>query len=87
MASRKITLESEIKEIKADYEKKKQILVEKSENDDKFITLLKNDNERLKREERVVTKIVYKEQRDNDEVNGLRKEIDKLKAQLKRLMH
>lgn len=50
-------------------------MIEKSENDDKFITLLKNENERLKKEERVVTKIVYKDQKDNDEVNGLRKEI------------
>ena len=87
MASRKITLESEIKEVKVEYEKKKQILVEKSENDDKFISLLKNENERLKREERVVTKVVYKDQQDNDEVNSLRKEIEKLKAQLKRLMY
>ena len=49
LASRKITLESEIKDIKAEYEKKKQILMEKSENDDKFITLLKNENEKLKK--------------------------------------
>lgn len=30
-----------MKELKGDYEKKKQILMEKSENDDKFISLLK----------------------------------------------
>lgn len=30
-----------MKELKTDYEKKKQILMEKSENDDKFISLLK----------------------------------------------
>jgi hypothetical protein len=32
----------------------------------------------------VVTKVVYKDQKDNDEVGGLRKEIERLKMQLKK---
>lgn len=49
-----------MKELKNDYEKKKQIFVEKSDNDDRFISLLKQENEKLKKDERVVTKVVYK---------------------------
>jgi predicted RNase H-like nuclease (RuvC/YqgF family) len=41
LASRKLTVEAELKELKGEYEKKKQIFVEKSENDDRFIALLK----------------------------------------------
>ena len=35
--------------------------MEKSDNDDKFISLLKAENEKLKKEERVITKVIYKE--------------------------
>lgn len=59
--SRKLILENEMKELKADFEKKKQIFVEKSENDDRFIALLKQENDKLKRDEKVVTKVVYKD--------------------------
>lgn len=33
-----------MKEMKSDFEKKREILIEKSTNDDKFIELLKNEN-------------------------------------------
>ena len=41
LTSRKVILENEMKEMKGDFEKKKQLLMEKSDNDDKFIALLK----------------------------------------------
>lgn len=38
-----------MKDLKNEFEKKKQIFVEKSENDDRFIALLKQENDKLKR--------------------------------------
>lgn len=35
--------------MKAEFEKKRELLIEKSNNDDKFIELLKNENEKLKK--------------------------------------
>lgn len=69
-----------MKELKADFEKKKQIFVEKSENDDRFIALLKQENDKLKRDEKVVTKVVYKDAKQNtEELNTLKKQIEVLK--------
>ena len=65
--SRKIILESELKDLKADFEKKRLIFIEKSENDDRFIALLKQENDKLKKDEKVVTKVVYKETKENTE--------------------
>ena len=50
-----------MKDCKADFEKKKGIFLEKSQNDDKFIALLKQENDKLKKDEKVVTKVVYKD--------------------------
>ena len=50
-----------MKELKGDFEKKKNIFIQKSENDDKFIALLKQENDKLKKDEKVVTKVVYKD--------------------------
>ena len=47
--------------------------MEKSDNDDKFISLLKVENEKLKKEERVITKVIYKEEDTN--VADLKREI------------
>lgn len=63
-----------MKELKGDFEKKKLIFMEKSENDDKFIALLKQENDKLKKDEKVVTKVVYKDAKENtEEVNTLKK--------------
>jgi predicted RNase H-like nuclease (RuvC/YqgF family) len=47
--STKAALEKKIEEIKVEYEKNKKILVEKSENDDKYIALLKQEIDKLKK--------------------------------------
>jgi predicted RNase H-like nuclease (RuvC/YqgF family) len=86
LASRKITLEAEVKDLKADFEKKKQIFIEKSENDDRFIALLKQENDKLKKDERVVTKVVYKDAKENtEEVEAYKREIDNLRRKAKEL--
>ena len=75
-----------MKDLKADFEKKRQIFIEKSENDDRFIALLKQENDKLKKDEKVVTKVVYKETKENtEEVNILKKENEVLKRKLKEL--
>lgn len=55
--------------------------MEKSDNDDKFISLLKAENEKLKKEERVITKVIYKDEDTN--VNDLKREIEILRKKLK----
>jgi len=47
--STKLALEKKIEEIKGEYEKNKKILLEKSENDDKYIGMLKQEIEKLKK--------------------------------------
>ena len=72
--------------MKLDFEKKKQIFIEKSENDDRFIALLKQENDKLKKDERVVTKVVYKEAKENtEEVEAYKKEIENLRKKVKEL--
>lgn len=86
LTSRKINLEAEIKELKADFDKKKQIFLEKSENDDRFIALLKQENDKLKKDERVVTKVVYKDAKENtEEVEAYKREIETLRRKAKEL--
>ena len=82
--SRKINLQSDMKDIKTDFQKKKLIFIEKSENDDRFIALLKQENDKLKKDEKVVTKVVYKDTKENtEEVNILKKENEVLKRKVK----
>lgn len=60
--------------------------MEKSDNDDRFISLLKQENEKLKKDERVVTKVVYKEAKENtEEVEALKKEVETLRKKMKEL--
>lgn len=68
VSSRRQILEDQIKDIKAEYDKNKrviiasnQILLDKSENDDKYIDALKLELEKCKRNTpNVETKIIYK---------------------------
>ena len=64
-----------MKDCKADFEKKKGIFLEKSQNDDKFIALLKQENDKLKKDQKVVTKVVYKDSKENnnEEANALKR--------------
>lgn len=75
-----------MKELKGDFEKKKEVFLQKSENDDQYISLLRQENEKLKKDERVVTKVVYKDSKENnEESNLLRKENEQLKKKVKDL--
>ena len=67
LASRKGTLETELKDMRTEFEKKEKLLKEKSDNDDKYISLMKGELEKLKKEkeEKVVTKLVYKNSTEN----------------------
>ena len=82
--SRKLNLEKELREAKEDFEKKKAIFAEKSENDDRFIALLKMENEKLKRDERVVTKVVYKDG-EKEGAEGVKRELGMLRKKCKEL--
>lgn len=48
MNSRKLILENEMKDIKTQYEENKKLLMEKSSNDDKYISALKSELEKSK---------------------------------------
>lgn len=50
MNSRKIILENEMKDIKTQYEENKKLLMEKSSNDDKYISALKSELEKSKQQ-------------------------------------
>lgn len=64
--SRKTVLENELKDIKADYEKNKKILIEKSTNDDKYIEALKNEYEKIKKLKQGDTRVIYKNNCDHE---------------------
>lgn len=68
-----------MKELKNEFEKKRELLMEKSENDDKFISLLKSENQKLKKNEKVITKVIYKDD------GGSKQEIDRLKKEIETL--
>ena len=55
-----------MKDVKADYEKNKKILLDKSENDDKYIHALKTEYEKLKKQKQGDTKVIYKNQCDHE---------------------
>ena len=60
--SRKTVLEKENREMKGEFDRAKQILKEKSENDDKYIVALKKEVERLRdKSPGVQTRIVYRD--------------------------
>ncbi|KAM3129583.1 hypothetical protein pb186bvf_018334 [Paramecium bursaria] len=83
VSSRRSILEEQIKDSKLEYDKNKKILLEKSENDDKYIAALKQELEKIKRQSNVETKIIYK-QADEDETKRLQRELSYCKDELQR---
>ncbi|CAD8190015.1 unnamed protein product [Paramecium pentaurelia] len=82
VSSRRQILEDQIKEVKVEYEKNKKILLEKSENDDKYIFALKSELDKLKKNQpQQETKIVYKPA-DDEETRKLRQELKYCKEQI-----
>jgi len=51
VTARKNILEKELKDAKAEYENKKKLLSEKSDNDNKYIAALKNEIDKLRKKE------------------------------------
>jgi len=75
---RKTVLEHDVKDIKVEYEKNKKILLEKSDNDDKYIQALKQEVEKLKNQQPVTqTKIVYRDNKEEKKVNYVEDKFDK----------
>ena len=74
--SRNKTLEDEIKSIRNDYDLNKQLLFEKSENDNRYIHALKTETQKLKKEmdsvkshnanNEIFTRVVYRNQNQGD---------------------
>jgi hypothetical protein len=81
--SRRSTLEKELKEIKGEFDKNKKILIEKSENDDRFIAALKKELERAKAQTPTVqTRIVYRDKPDKKENEEKEKEETSAKKEI-----
>ncbi|CAK64446.1 unnamed protein product (macronuclear) [Paramecium tetraurelia] len=84
VSSRRQILEDQIKDVKVEYEKNKKILLEKSENDDKYIFALKSELDKLKKNQpQSETKIVYKPA-DDEETRKLRQELKYCKEEIGR---
>lgn len=80
VSSRKNILEKEIKELKNELERNKAILLEKSDNDDKYIHALKKELDKLKSQGGTQTRIVYRDR----PVESKKNEVDELDENLTR---
>ncbi|EAR85296.2 hypothetical protein TTHERM_00470690 (macronuclear) [Tetrahymena thermophila SB210] len=97
VTARKNILEKEIKEIRNEYDNNKKILLDKSDNDNKYISALKQEIDKLrKKEPEVINKVVYqrvytnntdeenekKLKASDDEMSRLRQDMKYMKNEL-----
>lgn len=79
VSSRNKVLDSQLRDVKVQFESNKKFFIDKSENDDKYVNALKNEVQRLKKvinieknkTPEVVTRVVYKAQELQNEQPSL----------------